>query len=120
MAWGILLPETPETSPSSPPAFAPGEREYLHQTVRETISNNMAQGRRSPPTDPEYKATCDGLETYQWEATGRFHMDSDHTERMRTIASALKVVFEAVEQTVRDHGYAEYHIADFCEDVRGT
>ena len=114
-AWARLMPGILEVPP---PSFAPGEREQLHQDIKVVISDYMGQGGQLPPTDQEYRTTCNGLEKLGWDFGGGFHLDSAQTLRTRAIASGLSQVFKNLEQITKEGGYADYRITDFCQDVR--
>ena len=109
----------PTTPPATLPAFQSGERESVHQFVRDMVADAALKFGDPAPTDAEYRATCVLLSKHDWDLVESV-TDPDATLRTGGIAGALVEVFSRLTQIQEERGYAEYSLADFCEDVTGT
>ena len=101
------------------PAFQPGERESVHQYVRDRVSDAALKFGDPAPTEAEYRATCVLLSKHDWDLVESV-TDPDATLQTGGIAGALVGGFKELTLIQEERGYAEYSLADFCEDVTGT
>ena len=106
-------------TPATYPAFQPGERAYVHQFVRDMVADGALKFGDPAPTEAEYRDTCVLLRKHDWELVDSF-MDPDATLQTFGIAGSLVVGFTKLTLIQEERGYAEYSLADFCEDVTGT
>ena len=109
----------PTTPPATLPAFQSGERESVHQFVRDMVADAALKFGDPAPTDAEYRATCALLRKHDWDSVELF-ADPDATLQTVGIAGSLAVGFSRLTQIQVERGYAEYSLADFCQDVTGT
>ena len=107
------------TTPAIYPTFQPGERESVHQFVRDMVADAELKFRDPAPTDAEYKATCTLLRKHDWDSVETF-TDPDATLQTVGIAGSLALWSSRLTLIQEERGYPKYSLTHFCEDVTGT
>ena len=99
-------------------SFAPGEREYLHKTIREVVDEGMQSTNDNKVAIGEYEQICSALQEKSWDSElVRSPDNSEESWRLARSLYYLELVFGNVQRLQEEQNLASYSFEKFCEDI---
>ena len=114
----IPLPTDAPTVTTGPsPTFRPGERAYLHELVKETVSDTLTgMGEYPGVTSAELRTVCAILRRKDWNLAA-FSTDLESSERLSMIAGGVSGALFGLQQESEEQGLPTYTVVRFCNDT---
>ena len=112
-----LPTDVPAVATGPSPTFRPGERAYLHELVKETVSDTMTgMGDYPGVTSAEVRTVCAILRRKDWDLAA-FSTDPEASERLSMIAGGVSGAVFGLQQESEEQGLPTYTVVHFCDDA---
>ena len=112
-----LPTDAPAVATGPSPTFRPGERAYLHELVKEIVSDTMTgMGDYPGVTSAELRTVCAILRRKDWNLAA-FSTDPESSERLSMIAGGVSGALFGLQQESEEQGLPTYTVVHFCDDA---